>query len=72
MLGKKPRKKGIQIRGVGAERTAAKRVSKSRKTGKRGIQISMIRILAMRSYVERVFKTTCTFLLQMNVKNRVN
>ena len=32
----------------------AKRVSKTRKMGENGIQIAMIRILAMRSNVERV------------------
>ena len=48
---KKMCKMGIQIRG-GARN--AKRVSKTRKMGEKGIQIALIRILAMRSNVERV------------------
>ena len=48
---KKPRKKGIQIRGWARN---TKRVSKMRKMGEKGIQIAVIRILAMRSNVERV------------------
>ena len=49
---KKTRKKGIKIRSGHARN--AKRVSKTRKMEENGIQIAIIRILAMRSNVERV------------------
>ena len=43
---------GIQS-GVGAEREKGVKIAKN---GEKGIQIAMIRVLAMRSYVERVGK----------------
>ena len=50
--GKKTRQKGIKIKGAWARN--ANRVSKTRKMEEKGIQIAIIRILAMRSNVERV------------------
>ena len=54
MLEKTTRKKGIQIRGGRAERAERENGVKNAKMGENGIQIAMIRILAMRSSVEGV------------------
>ena len=53
MLEKKNGGKGYPYQGWARY---VKRVSKSRKIRKKGIQIAMIRVLAMRSYLERVGK----------------
>ena len=52
----------------------AKRVSTLRKIGEKGIQIDMIRDLAMRSYLERVgnVKTTSTSMLTSNERQKTN
>ena len=55
MLENKHAEKGYPKQGcMVAELADRERVSKSRKMGKRVIQIAMSRVLAMRSYVERV------------------
>ena len=53
MLEKKNAEKGYPNQGWARNARIAKRVLKSRKNRKKGIQIAMIRILPMRSYVER-------------------
>ena len=75
MLEKKTRKRGIHNQGWARNARIAKRVSKSRKIGEKGIQIAMIGILAMRSYVEMVgneFKTTCTLILTSNQRHKTS
>ena len=59
---KKKRGKGVSKLGVGAERADREKGVKITKNGGKGIQIAMIRVLAMRSYVERV-RMICTLIL---------
>ena len=64
--------KRVSKSGVGAERADREKGVKIAKMGKRCIQIAMIRVLAMRPYVERVGKTTCTLIWTSNQRQKTS
>ena len=76
MLEKKKRGKRVSKSGVGAERADREKGVEIAKNGggggAKGIQIAMIRVLGMRSYVEMVgnFKTTCILILTSNQRQK--